>query len=65
MDRFLALKNKADRNITARQQHVEFAGWTHVSGGKLFCTRCNLVLDHTRKWLVEIHRSNQITMDEP
>ena len=58
MERFLAVKNKAGRNVTARQRHAEFVGWTHVSGEKLFCTPCNLVLDHSRKSSVEIHKKS-------
>ena len=55
MERFLAIKNKASRNVTALQRQTEFRGWTHVSGEKLFCTPCNLVLDHSRKSSVESH----------
>lgn len=53
MDKFL--KSKSGQNITAHQRHAGFSKWTHVSGNKLFCTPCNIVLDHSRKSSVESH----------
>ena len=55
MDRFV---QKSGRNVTAHQRHSEFKQWTHVSEGKLFCSVCNVVLNHGRKSVIEKHRES-------
>ena len=60
MDRFVVKKDpKCGRHTTASERHREFKSWTHVSGQILFCTPCNIVLDHKRKSSVEIHSKSQ------
>ena len=47
---FLQKRTKQAEKI-ARQRREEFAGWTDVSGGKLFCALCYLDLDHSHACL--------------
>uniref|UniRef100_A0A672FVW9 CGG triplet repeat-binding protein 1 n=1 Tax=Salarias fasciatus TaxID=181472 RepID=A0A672FVW9_SALFA len=42
-------------NISARDRANQYPGILHESGGKLFCTPCNLVLEHKRKSSVLQH----------
>ena len=51
--------SKCGRHTTAQERHREFKSWTHVSGQLLFCTACNIVLDHKRKSSVDTHASTQ------
>ncbi|RUS76516.1 hypothetical protein EGW08_015709, partial [Elysia chlorotica] len=57
MDRFLKKDPKCARHTTAQERHSEFKSWTQVSGQLMFCTSCNIVLDHKRKSSVDIHAS--------
>ena len=41
--------------ISAKDRAKQFPGLLHDSGGKLFCTPCNCVLDHRRKSGLENH----------
>lgn len=35
--------------ITAKDHEKQYPGILHESGGKLFCTACNIVVEHKRK----------------
>lgn len=48
-------KAKAGTKTSAKERQQQFAKQTHVSGNKLFCSSCNIVLDHTRKSSVTQH----------
>ncbi|GFO18216.1 CGG triplet repeat-binding protein 1 [Plakobranchus ocellatus] len=48
-------KSKCSTKTTVMERHAQFPKETHVAGQKLFCTSCNLVLDHTRKSSVSSH----------
>uniref|UniRef100_A0A8D0G6Y2 CGG triplet repeat-binding protein 1 n=1 Tax=Sphenodon punctatus TaxID=8508 RepID=A0A8D0G6Y2_SPHPU len=41
--------------VTAQERATEFAKELHEDGGKLFCTSCNVMLDHTRRSIVVDH----------
>ncbi|XP_078469389.1 uncharacterized protein LOC144732027 [Lampetra planeri] len=42
-------------NISAKDRAKQFPSVLHDSGGKLFCTPCNCVLDHRRKSTLDSH----------
>ena len=42
-------------NVSASDRTKQFKDTTHDDGGKLFCSVCNIVLDHSRKSSVEKH----------
>ena len=42
-------------SVSARDRAKEFINVTHEDGGLLFCSMCNLVIDHTRKSSVISH----------
>ncbi|XP_076137435.1 CGG triplet repeat-binding protein 1-like [Alosa pseudoharengus] len=42
-------------NITAKDHEKQFPGMLHESGGKLFCTACNTVVEHKRKSSIDKH----------
>ena len=44
-------------SITASARAKEFPNELHADGGKLFCSTCNIVLDHCRKSTVKDHLS--------
>ena len=48
-------KSKSGTKTTTKERHAQFPRETHVAGEKLFCTICNVVLDHTRKSSVASH----------
>ena len=53
MDRFVKNKShKGNVSVQARAQQYEEC---HSDGGKLFCTPCNKILDHTRKSSIDDH----------
>lgn len=41
--------------ITAKDREKQYPGILHESGGKLFCTACNIVVEHKRKSSIEKH----------
>lgn len=47
--------SKKGSKTTARDRHMQFLKTTYVSGSKLFCDACNIVLDHHRKSSVDNH----------
>ena len=57
MEKFL--KSKVARNVSAQQRHAKFRT---VSGSKLFCTPCILILDHTIAAIVECLVANGIKL---
>uniref|UniRef100_A0A673C5M4 Uncharacterized protein n=1 Tax=Sphaeramia orbicularis TaxID=375764 RepID=A0A673C5M4_9TELE len=44
-------------NITAKVRASQFPDVLHKSGSILFCTACNIVMEHQRKWPLHIHFS--------
>lgn len=44
------------KNITASDRAKMFPNEFHESGGKLFCTLCNVVVDHMRIFVIKQHR---------
>lgn len=44
-------------NITAKDRAKQFPNVLHESGGKLFCTVCNIVVEHKRKSSLDRHFS--------
>ena len=41
--------------ITAKDREKQYPGILHQSGGKLFCTTCNIVVEHKRKSSIDKH----------
>lgn len=56
----LFVMSKAARNTTAEDRVQQYAGKEgfHADNGKLFCSLCNMVLDHTRKCSIDRHVGN-------
>ena len=48
-------RNHLSTKITANDHAKPFPNGLHESGGKLFCTPCNIVLGHKRKSTINIH----------
>ena len=61
MDRFVIKEAKKKKdphlavNITARDRANQYPGVFHVDNGLLFCSTCNVVVDHVRKCVLEKH----------
>ena len=59
MDKFVSKKAKGDishkSSKTAKDRAREFPGIYYEDDGRLFCSLCNLVVDHTRKSTIERH----------
>lgn len=51
LSRSAARESSHKANVSARDRanETEFKGVTHEDGGLLFCSACNLVIEHTRK----------------
>lgn len=52
----MSSKSKTGKNTTPQQRLEQFtSAKLHVDGDRLFCTSCNLVVDHERKSSVQAH----------
>lgn len=55
-------RSKTALYVTPLDLVTEFGGELHEDGGKLFCTSCNVVLNHVRKSVISDHvKSNTHT----
>ncbi|XP_028669538.1 uncharacterized protein LOC114660799 [Erpetoichthys calabaricus] len=52
-------RTKKVLRITAKDRSLEFKNKLHEDGGKLFCTCCSVVLDHTRRSVIIDHLKSQ------
>ncbi|GFO18988.1 CGG triplet repeat-binding protein 1 [Plakobranchus ocellatus] len=52
------MTSRAPTKVTPKERQLQFSTSTHVSGDKLFCSTCNVVLDHTRKSTVDGHMTS-------
>uniref|UniRef100_A0A8C5FGT3 CGG triplet repeat-binding protein 1 n=1 Tax=Gadus morhua TaxID=8049 RepID=A0A8C5FGT3_GADMO len=41
--------------VTVKDREEQYLGILHESGGKLFCTACNIVVDHKHKSYIDKH----------
>ncbi|CAK6441565.1 CGG triplet repeat-binding protein 1 [Monodelphis domestica] len=48
-------RSKTALYVTPLDRVTEFGGELHEDGGKLFCTSCNVVLNHVRKSAISDH----------
>ncbi|MBZ3870082.1 CGG triplet repeat-binding protein 1 [Sciurus carolinensis] len=48
-------RSKTALSVTPLDRVTEFGGELHEGGGKLFCTSCNVVLNHVRKSATSDH----------
>uniref|UniRef100_H3AJH5 U1-type domain-containing protein n=2 Tax=Latimeria chalumnae TaxID=7897 RepID=H3AJH5_LATCH len=55
-------RNKTALYITAQQRCEQFGPQLHEDGGKLFCSACNVVLDHIRKSTITDHLRSKTHM---
>ena len=54
-------KRSKQGNICAAQRVREYGkDKFHASGGKLFCSACNVVVDHVRKFVVDQHLQSKV-----
>ena len=53
--------------ITAKDREKQYLGILHESGGNLFCTACNIVVEHKHKSSIDKHfdtaKHNYITAE--
>ena len=52
-------KDAKQGNISAAFRAQEFKTHFYESGGKLFCKTCNVVVDHTRKFVIKQHLASK------
>uniref|UniRef100_A0A3Q3F0J1 Uncharacterized protein n=1 Tax=Kryptolebias marmoratus TaxID=37003 RepID=A0A3Q3F0J1_KRYMA len=50
--------------ISSKGRAKQFPSQLHESGGELFCTSCNLILEHKRKSTIEKHFVSRKTCEE-
>ena len=59
----LAKKHKSAKqgDLTAKQRSLQYVGSVFYSdGGRMFCRSCNMVVDHTRKSVVDAHIKSKV-----
>lgn len=58
-------KSKTSKNTTADDRAIEFGkNILHADGGKLFCTSCNVSLDHSRRATIQRHLESETHLNK-
>ena len=53
-------KTKIAQNVSCEERARQFPkGTLHADGGKLFCSICNITVDHTRKSTIDRHLKSE------
>ena len=59
MDKFVVREPKKDPHLavnkSAKDRAAQYPGVFHADNGLLFCSTCNIVLDHSRKSVLDKH----------